>query len=485
MSLNNLVRLTGFESDPRCFRPEGERSLPGTSVPGSRVLMAFPPGGRTTHSSALRAEGPRANKPAAKAAGCDRSPSGRRVTVCGSVFLCQWPGAKSLLAGALALTLLIEVTRAAPPFYDQWQTFDTAGGLPSNKVLCVYPRAREVWAGTDNGLACYRDGTWKTYGPADGLAHRAVLSIAEDPDTGDLWIGTMGGLNRYTAGRFDIFRQTNSGLANDVVYGVFVEHGHVWAATAAGTSRYDIAEHRWTIYNETNTPMHEIWCYSVTGDGDKVYVGVWGGGLLEYTPDRDRWRDYTDPDDEMEIDLFRNDGLVHDIVTGVSCDDRKRVWIGTYFGLSSYDGRTWRNFMDHDSPLPSNFINGVTAQGSFAWIATDNGLAGTDRESWWTYQRDPKTDRGVVTWKPAHGPAERFTIDTIFPHNYLLGVGFQGDDIWVATEKGVAHGTRSHHVEAGERAARAAPTLDQTAHRRAQGYGQPLEPSADRNMDME
>lgn len=331
---------------------------------------------------------------------------------------------------------------AAPPFYDRWETFDQSKGLPSNKALCVYAANESVWVGTDHGLARYRDGRWRTYTPKDGLAHEAVLSVAADYDSGDLWIATMGGLTRFSAGRFDTFTQLNSGLANDVIYGVMAHDGEVWAATAAGTSRYEIAKNRWTIYDETNTQMHEIWCYSVTACAKKVYLGVWGGGLLEYNPARNRWKDYRDPDGEMEIDLFRNDGLVHDVIASVACDARQRVWVGTYFGLSTYNGRKWVNFLDHDSPLISNFVNYVATHGEYGWIATDNGLNATDRENWWTYRRDEDTGRGMIVWEPNGGKAERFTTESIFPHNYILGVTFQGEDIWLATEKGVARGTR-------------------------------------------
>jgi ligand-binding sensor domain-containing protein len=306
--------------------------------------------------------------------------------------------------------------------------------------MCVLATADAVWVGTDRGLARYRGGTWTTYTRADGLAHDAVLSVAEDADTGDLWIATMGGLTRYSAGRFDTFTQLDSGLANDVVYGVTVHRGAVWAATAAGTSRYQIGPDRWSIYDETNTPMHEIWCYSVTAAGQRVYVAVWGAGLLEYQIDRDHWKHYRDPDGEMEIDLFRDDGLVHDVVASVTVDEAQRVWIATYFGLSSYDGRKWRNFMDHDTPLVSNFVNFVMARGRTCWIATDDGLNASDRENWWTYRRDPQTNRGTVTWHPAEGSAETATMSTIFGHNYILGIGFQGDDIWLATERGAARG---------------------------------------------
>ncbi len=343
------------------------------------------------------------------------------------------------IAGGIAARVV-----AAPPFYDRWETFGVSDGLPSEKVLSVCATEEGVWAGTDRGLAYYSEGKWRSYTQKDGLAHDGVLAIAQDPDTGDLWLATMGGLSRFSAGRFDTFTQLNSGLVNDVVYGVAVDHGAVWAATAAGTSRYEIARDRWTIFDETNTPMHEIWCYSVAAGPEKVYLAVWGGGLLEYDLRKGRWKDYRDPDGEMEIDLFRNDGLVHDVVASVARDDAGRVWIGTYFGLSTYDGRKWRNFMDHDSPLVSNFVNYVTTHGRFGWIATDNGLNASDRRSWWSYRRDTKTGKGLVVWTPADGPAEQFTTETIFPHNYLLGISFQGDDIWLATERGVAHGMQSH-----------------------------------------
>jgi ligand-binding sensor domain-containing protein len=61
-----------------------------------------------------------------------------------------------------------------------------------------------------------------------------VLSLALDKRTGDVWAGTMGGLSRISGGRIDSYTQLNSGLSNDVVYGVSVEGENVWVATAAG-----------------------------------------------------------------------------------------------------------------------------------------------------------------------------------------------------------------------------------------------------------
>jgi hypothetical protein len=47
----------------------------------------------------------------------------------------------------------------------------------------------------------------------------------------------MGGLSRISAGRIDTYTQLNSGLSNDIVYGMGVQGDYVWVATAAGASR--------------------------------------------------------------------------------------------------------------------------------------------------------------------------------------------------------------------------------------------------------
>lgn len=351
-------------------------------------------------------------------------------------------GRRAVCVGLLAAAATAWAEPRVPEaFYGKWETFNASNGLPSSRVLCVLAADDgSVWAGTDRGLARLTDGQWTTLGKRDGLAHDGILSLAQDPDSGDVWIGTLGGLSRYSAGRIDTFTQLDSGLANNVVYGLTVHQGTVWAATASGTSRYDIAADRWTIYNETNTPMHENWCYSVTASGHMVYVAVWGGGLLEYNLLRDRWKDYRDPDGEMEIDLFRNDGLIHDVVASVSMDALGRVWVATYFGLSCYDGTRWQNFMQHDSPLASDFINFVTTEGTWAWLATDSGLNATDGSSWWTYAREAETGRGVVVWHPAEGTERRWYTETAIPHNFTLGIALRDETIWVATEQGLARG---------------------------------------------
>ena len=330
----------------------------------------------------------------------------------------------------------------------RWANFTTADGLPDNHVFCVLVDGQRIWAGTENGLGLYENGAWKVFRPTDGLAHQAVLSLALDKRTGDVWAGTMGGLSRISAGRIDTYTQLNSGLSNDIVYGVGVQGDFVWTATAAGASRLNTRTGQWSLFNNRNTPMYEIWTYSVSPAEDKVYYAVWGGGVLEYDQKTERWKDYNDPDGETEMVVMKDQGLIHEITTSVSYVD-KIVCIATYFGASRYDGRYWHNFLTKDSGLPSNFISQIKGvDANRAWFSTDKGLAYYDGTNWAVYRPALDTHRPEMLVRDASETVKIVAVTTAPAHNYILGVDFQGDDVWVATAKGLSHGIRQDRSSA-------------------------------------
>jgi len=339
----------------------------------------------------------------------------------------------------LATTILLCVTPAAggdaPSM--RWETFDTAAGLPSNKVFTVLVDGPRVWAGTEEGLAVLEDGTVRVFGTAEGLPFPAVTALAVS-DSGDLWVGTMGGLARLSGGRFDVFTQLNSGLANNVVYGISVDGPDVWVATAAGLSRYDTRTGNWSIFDTTNTLMHEPWTYAVHAEGGTVYVAVWGGGVIVRDGDTGQFREHRDPDGEMEIDLFRDDGLVHDVTSAIRVADGV-MWVGTYFGLSRYDGRRWRSYSEEDSGLAGDFINYVEARDGVAWIATDQGLSRFDGRTWHTWRLLEDASLELRIDGP-DGARTKRRGGSGFPSNMIFCVALDGDDVWVATAAGLGHG---------------------------------------------
>jgi len=301
----------------------------------------------------------------------------------------------------------------------------------------------KVWIGTEGGLACFdkRTGKIRSWTEKDGLPWRVIAAIDANPKTGEVWLGLFGGgLVRFSGGRFDHFHQLNSGLVNDVVYGVAVQDKNVWAATTAGASRFNTATGEWTIYTDKNAPMEEIWNYGACYDKGKVYLAVWGSGVLEFDVATERWKDYLDPDGEMEIDLYRDDGIVHVVTSGVSHVDGV-LWVSTYFGMSRYDGRHWRGYYAHETGLPSDFGNSVKGRSANeAWFATDKGLGvltDFDSDTWVTYTRDAKTPGGTAVIQQGKKVLATVPLKRSVPHNYLLWTEFDGNDVWVGTSKGL------------------------------------------------
>ncbi len=327
---------------------------------------------------------------------------------------------------------------AGVPLYGNWKNFTVADGLPSDKAYAVRIDGSRVLAGTHDGLAVYENGKWRTYTTKDGLAHNGIVSIDISDLTGDVWLGTLAGLTRWSSGKFTTFNQFNSGLPNDLVYCVICDGKDVWVATAGGAGHLDTFTNEWEIFTEKNAPMHEPWTYGVSAGGGKVYIAAWGGGVIEYTSKTGKFRDYTDPDGEMEIDLLPDDGLVHDITTATSWSD-SILWVSTYFGMSRYDGKNWKGYFKEDSGLASNFINFIRAKGRVVFVCSDNGLSCTDGETWVTYKKNENNTDGkaIIT---IGKDVKEVALSPSISHNFVIGVDADDDVLWVATSKGVSRG---------------------------------------------
>ena len=326
----------------------------------------------------------------------------------------------------------------AMPVYGHWHNFTTKDGLPSDKAYAIKIDGDRVWAGTHDGLALYENGEWRTYTTEDGLAHNGVVSVDVSEITGDVWVGTLGGLSRLSEGKFETFNQFNSGLPNDLVYNVCCYGKDVWVATGGGAGRYETQTKQWEIFTELNAPMHEPWTYAISGGDGKVWIAAWGGGVIEYNPQTKKFRDHTDPDGFMEIDLQPNDGLVHDITTAASYANGI-VWVSTYFGMSRYDGKNWNGYFNHDSGLASNFINYLKAQGPVVYVCCDNGFSTFNGETWVTYTKNDNDENGKAIITNGTEKKEVPQSPSI-SHNFIIGADAKDDVVWVATSKGVSRG---------------------------------------------
>jgi signal transduction histidine kinase/DNA-binding response OmpR family regulator/sugar lactone lactonase YvrE len=124
----------------------------------------------------------------------------------------------------------------------------------------------------------------------DGLSQNEVTDILQDR-RGYLWVGTRGGLNRFTGQDFDVFRNEldrPGSLSNSSVECLAEDdRGHIWVGTkSGGISVLDPRSDRFT-HLRARPRMRD----SLTDDrvialhpiGDRyVWVGTWVGGTLRY-----------------------------------------------------------------------------------------------------------------------------------------------------------------------------------------------------------
>jgi ligand-binding sensor domain-containing protein len=325
------------------------------------------------------------------------------------------------------------------PLIERFESFGTKDGFPTHKVHCVLPTTDgKLWVGTWNGLVVREDGKFRKIGTEDGLSHKMVVCMVEDPRNGDLWIGTMRGLNRYSGGRVTVYSQTSCGLPNNVIYGVEILGDTLWVATAAGLGAMDLKTGAWKIYDHNNTVMHEPWVYGIAAAKDRVFVAVWGGGILEYELSKAIFKEHRDPDRDFHYDLFPNDGPISDVTSWVAWADGI-LWQGTYFGMSRYDGLRWRTWQEKKSPLLSNFINFIYAHHRVAWVGTDRGVSVTDGDTWVNYRSGETRECLIEITRPGR-PLETRVLPTRLPNDFVLGLWVNDREAWFATSDGLGHG---------------------------------------------
>lgn len=81
----------------------------------------------------------------------------------------------------------------------------------------------------------------------------------------------------------------------------------------------------------------------------------------------------------------------------------------------------------------------MKADGAVVWLCTDKGLSSFNGNEWITYTTGEK---GGTLIQTRDGKSTSRPASTGIAHNYVIGVDFQGDELWVATSHGLSRGTR-------------------------------------------
>ena len=226
---------------------------------------------------------------------------------------------------------------------------DDPGTIGSNLVKIVYEdKDHNIWAGTHGGglnVLGKGAGRFKRYfyNQQDPNPFPREITYLMEDNQGRFWIGSNTGLHIMRRNGVDLTPLGDSTLAGpardaSIRYLFQDSRGRYWAGATRG------------LYMSRGGPLREVlpkYINAIQEDSrGNIWVSLYYGGLLQYSPDLQQQTLYTD----------RN-GLPHNNVMGLLEDDHHMLWISTANGLVRFDPdkKTFQTYTTSDGIAGNGF----------------------------------------------------------------------------------------------------------------------------------
>lgn len=366
-------------------------------------------------------------------------------------FLVQpWAFVYSLLLLALP-TAAVDDAGQSPGVYRDWQTFTTRDGLPDNGVRAIAVAGERVWVGTDGGLALYEKGTWQSWTEHDGLPWPAISAVDVSAKTGDVWLGTWGGgVVRFSAGRFDSFTQSNSGLAGDLVFAIVAEGDRIWVSTTGGISVLDTLSGDWKLHFERRADKPEAAFIDLDLDEtvNRLYATAWCGAVHYYDLNARRWATIG-----AEVPCgSTTPGATHDescTTTTALAPDGENLWLATRSNLyRRHQDGTWEPRLPPIDLGVLSSVNCLVLDRTGLWVGGAEGvqiLSDGNVPGWVAYRASESGSVGEVVLNRRGRKREHRLLRSAFPAGQVRSIALQNDTVWVGTANGLARGSDPGH----------------------------------------
>lgn len=342
-----------------------------------------------------------------------------------------------------------------------------------------------LWFATREGLTRLEGGNFRTFTTEDGLADNRLRDLATTSD-GTVWVATRGGLCRVNEGKMSCFTEED-GLVNNRIQSISVtESDGLWLGTEEGSSFFD--GETFTSYSIDEGLVNNIIQDTEYDREGNIWFGTYGGGiklfldggLKNYTveeglpnnvvtsitedPLGNHWAS-TYGGGVVRIDSLglttynSDDGLVDNKVYTIDSDGEGRLFIGTRWGLSIYDGRKFLNFDEEELPYRKiRALHQSQQSGGSWWLGTFgegileydgrqfNQLTEEDSLTSNTVMAIEETDDGSL-WFATYGGVSRlhdgrftnYSIQDGLPNNGVLDIlKDKAGNLWFATFGGIA-----------------------------------------------
>jgi ligand-binding sensor domain-containing protein len=243
-------------------------------------------------------------------------------------------------------------------------------------------------------------------------------------------------------------RFTHFRVGNKNVKRVYVEGGQVWVGTSGGLIRYTPGTDEYKLYDARSGLLSNGVFYVGRMQG-RIVVGTYGGGLSVLDAAGEKWRSYNIPEG-------LGDAFVYDVLEAKNGD----VWIATWSGVNRVrggaldDASKWElhTVQSTKSGLPNDWVYGLAeGRDGDIWLATEGGMALYRQGKWsnWNHARglgapydkvkdaiDFKSDPSKVSSHHAKQKEEMglHKVDVAYNPNYVVALAVdKAGTVWAGT----------------------------------------------------
>lgn len=272
--------------------------------------------------------------------------------------------------------------------------------------------------------------------PAAGVPPHPAVPGAVPP-------GAVPPANHATLRDFDHFR-----MGNRNVKALWSDGDTLWVGSSGGVIRYTISEDKYVVYDNKSGLLSNGIFY-LQRFGDELWVGTYGGGLSVMNVKTGVWRGYNVPEG-------MGDAFIYGAMRTTSGD----VWVATWSGanriklgqMDDIDAWELHTVASTGGGLPNDWVYGLAeGKNGEIWMATEGGLARFQDGTWenWTHakglgakaeavkgQGELNSDPGTQSRHHAQQKSEQGLGDvtTAYNPNYVISIAVDNDgSVWAGT----------------------------------------------------
>jgi ligand-binding sensor domain-containing protein len=298
--------------------------------------------------------------------------------------------------------------------YSSEINFDVSDWILKDKdISCVeFDRDGNAWIASGNEMIIYNNGKIKIYD-----ANAKILDLAIAPNR-DVWLGTTEGLARFKDKKFEFYNEENSTIPRNYIHDVEVtSDGRVWFCSTAGDLGGLICFNgkSFKLFNPENSIINQHVIQNARADNNNnLYFNTYGqvgkAKMYKYNGQNNKleklggdeslyWISALDVDSKGEVyfsvdyslssslphnnfigSIYKNEwnsfGVGFDLSYQFCVDKRDYLWgccvIGD-FRLLVFDGKEWHT--SESGQIPEYYIRDINADfNNNMWVCTEKGI---------------------------------------------------------------------------------------------------------------